>query len=290
MQPQGPYSRTGILSTLPNELTTAICQSLDIKSCLRFRRVCRMSHALVSGMIEYRYVIQEAANVVDAYVRTQSADHITFSELYRVMHGIHCEGCGRLGHFIYLLLMVRCCSDCLRDKPRFRTVTLASFTKAAKATETKVRKAGVQLLLSIPDHYHKRRIKLVNFGEAARAMRTCPTIDVGFGIQDMNLMSGRLKAATLLPFFDATCLAVQQIMYCEGCRFRAWHLLAEKIINMTEYLTRRRGYHTRAEFLAHFDVCFSAQRLWALSRNGKTEVEFHEKVAAVSGDDPRPNY
>lgn len=149
----GPLLITGTLRILPTELMVLVCQSLDVKSCIRFRQVSRLYRELVSDMLEYKVVVREAPHLVTAGLCAGFAEWFTFGDMYRPMCLTQCEICGKLGPRIYLLHAVRCCRKCLLEDERFHTYTLVSFAQWAMLSEETIRKAGVRVFSSNPERW-----------------------------------------------------------------------------------------------------------------------------------------
>lgn len=215
----GPASGVGDLNKLPNEVLNEVCRNLDIKSCLSFRRTCRLSWLLTSSMIEYRAIVKGGMNYLIGVIRTGMWRSVTFVDLFRAMCTRNCEVCGNVGDLVYVPTVTRCCLQCLQHHADFRTVTMASFARAANLTDTEVQQS-VSVLQAFTGWY--MRVKMVSFAQAVRVLNQSPDLDVGHGFRNSNTIlqtKTRNLAAAPLPFFDRTIGRPVEKLRCKGC---AW--------------------------------------------------------------------
>ncbi|KAH8903843.1 hypothetical protein BR93DRAFT_971443 [Coniochaeta sp. PMI_546] len=297
----GLGSGLGILGKLPNELLADICRNLDVKSYLRFRQVCRFSRFFASELVEYRAVIDGAANCFLGVIRTDMWRCLTFSDLFRAMCTTHCNICGKLGPFVYLLTVTRCCRTCLYEHASFQTVTLASFTRVGHISSDKVRRS-VPVLKSLKDLKYKRKsFELVNFEEATRIMNRSPTLDVGHGYSGMNTTSQaetRNMATAQMSFFHEPTQTVYETLSCKGCaRDYSIAAVAVPLMVFNPPMNTRDAYHERVEglkaeaareylkdgFLSHFKTCQKAKDLWLASGGGTVSIEHLETAFIRTG-------
>lgn len=278
----------GNLSKLPNELIAAVCLDLDIKSCLHFRMVSRLSRALVSSLVQYRAIAEEASELFLEIIRTDAAEFIAFTQLYREMCLQSCQACGKTGGYIYLPHAIRCCQRCLEEISRFRTVTLASFSRTSKCSLKKMQQAGIRVLKTVKQQDWGHFTKLVNFEEATRAMNTDLSLDVGHGYRCINSYGGApAMAAAILPFLDSATQNAYDTMSCRGCAVQCadvsrarWPAGATRSrgCDLGAWWTAASRVYLRSEFLVHFRGCCYAKKLWDESQEGRVTLAWPNKL------------
>jgi hypothetical protein len=178
LPPKGPPTTgLGALDRFPVEIVHGILAQLTVRGTMRFRNVNRRGREIVNNMVEYKAVTTHAFSCFHAVFRTHISETLRFADIFRAMCMQHCEQCKRVGDYIHLPSLTRCCLRCLHLDPGLRTVRLNHFDKIDYRTLRKL----VRVVLGIPrgnwyveegDARLRRRTNLIDYTTALQVLRS----------------------------------------------------------------------------------------------------------------------
>lgn len=276
--PAMPTSPIGGMERLPVELTTEICQYLDIQSCLRLRQVNRLAREVVSSLPGYQAVATHGMDTLHAALRTGVATRLNISDLYNVLCTMECAICGAFGGFIYLPTVTRCCFSCLRRCPEsLSTVTIFALSQISGVSSNRLARL-LPALHTIPGNYthtgqfFKARRHVVN---RLAALDTLRSLGLGNGVTAHREASKdcafRFMSSTPLPYFDRATGQVDRGISCKGCQLALERRMKYYWVYMNHDAPNEA--FTKRGFLDHFHACPEAKKLWIASHGGTVAIE-----------------
>ena len=266
----GPVSGLGALQDIPTEIINVIIKELDIKSCLNFRQVCRLTRNIVTNTLEYSRVARHASTCLLAMFQAGLASSHTFADLYDAMLLRQCEVCHKLAAYVNLPTLTKACDKCISVNRRFLTVTLASFAKEAGWTAARLRKQ-LTVVKTVPGDYRgwgivrSRAVDMICFVEGLRVVNDATkVIRPRFGDQNGGVFIRRMVTAPL-PFFNREFQRVQPVLTCKGCAWEHMEHFRGSLSNQDyhERLWRHLPDHSEQGLLEHFEHCAPAKKIWA---------------------------
>jgi hypothetical protein len=299
--PTDPTHGLGKLNVFPPEILQQILRSVDIRTCLAFRKVNRKGREMVTTIPEYKAVMSNGMACIKFIdklkiqpVKSSNRSNLTLDTLYTLLCETKCDFCDDTGPFVYLLNPSRCCLSCIRDSElphsgtlrytALSTVNITSFANAAKIPNPRIRK-GTPVAAAVAGgkygHFesnpslHNRK-HLINLTNAISVFhKPCTGQDILPRIQS-NLTrrspvayewQGYAGPQGPSPFVCAPLpfWNPSTRTLSVGVRCKACHFmhLSGSIPGLTWIETRKLSsqVYTKSEFLAHFEACKPAQRL-----------------------------
>ncbi|OIW26355.1 hypothetical protein CONLIGDRAFT_634636 [Coniochaeta ligniaria NRRL 30616] len=290
----------GRLKVLPIELLQKVCLELDIESLFRFRQVSFRYRQVVTGIFEYRAIATYATTALLALFRTDMAKCTTLLQLYQPLTETWCVTCGKFGGFLFIPMATRCCLDCIYDTRNFRMLTLHSIFKSTKISLRKLRTL-MPVLKTVPGWYgryeatRQKSVSYVTLSHALEAMESLKGRDAPevLKVSKITLMNPtrtqeNCESSTSLPTFDPTTFTAYWGLSCRGCAAGMDHPMFPRISDSRQLPADIEKIYSKAEFMAHFQVCAMARTLWAASEGGTGDVSYLESRFSINGGfDPR---
>jgi len=241
---------------------------MDIKTCFLFRQVNRPARWIMSTYAPYHEVATHGLESLRAMLRTGLARYFTMTRLYRALCTEKCEVCDlRFGGFVFLLTATRCCFACLCTAPELRVMLLKDAKDHTRLGGVIHRRMAV--LRCIQGSYGLRgsevgRVQVVSAG----ALLNLAELDVEGRTRVENhrpRLLFRFAASTTLPLLDPMAVqgVVQHGLRCEGCRVsNQYPRRSSSNFYIDDRYVPLRPVYSRADYMAHFDTCTAARRLW----------------------------
>ncbi|KAK0708844.1 hypothetical protein B0T21DRAFT_428089 [Apiosordaria backusii] len=132
--PQQPdsaaYASIGHLERMPNEVVSNILCNLDIKSLWNFKHVNRRAWEYVLSLPEYRLIVMKAPEILMALFGLKTPGRFTLVDVMNALQpqrSVRCENskerdgrfCDKMGAFVFIPTLQRCCLRCLETSPDF---------------------------------------------------------------------------------------------------------------------------------------------------------------------------
>ncbi|KAI1114732.1 hypothetical protein F5Y14DRAFT_413564 [Nemania sp. NC0429] len=220
-----PQDSLGQLDMLPLELLMCIFLTLDLPSLTVFRCVNRRAMGLVDSLHQYQMVFKHCPNILRAIISI-NARHFDCRTLYETLFTTKCEGCDRVGGYLYLITCTRVCYFCFMFNPDYFPL---SATRAARYLGRSMKEMKhLPRTLSLPGKYttfcklSRNRITLFDRQAVLKsALKTTalPTDDLYIRHRDLTTREPRRHMAIIsAPFFGSSGLSADWGFYCAGCR------------------------------------------------------------------------
>ncbi|KAI1188651.1 hypothetical protein F5B17DRAFT_394761 [Nemania serpens] len=219
-----PQESLGQLDMLPLELLICVFVTLDLPLLTVFRRVNRRAMGLVDSLHQYQMVLKHCPNVLCA-ILSINARHFDCRTLYKTLSTSKCEGCDRVGSYLYLITGKRVCYDCFEFNPDYLPVSATRAVKYLGLPRKEIK--HLPHILSLPGRYcpsHKlSRTRITLFDRQAvlksTSKNSTKAIDKSIRQEDLTTSEPRRHMSIVsAPFFGSSGLSADWGFYCAGCR------------------------------------------------------------------------
>ncbi|KAK4153743.1 magnesium transporter NIPA-domain-containing protein [Chaetomidium leptoderma] len=253
----------GHLGRLPFEIVSLICLELDVSSAFRFSHVNRTTRDVLASIREFRHLRKHALESLCVLMRTGLASHVDVLDLHTALTTQNCALCGAFGGFVFLPTAARCCLTCIASAPEMQVSYLSRLADAARVPAGELERR-LPVLHTLPDS--RKRIVAVQHG--LDALRESGVADAEATVSRWSdSLTLRFQAATSLPSLNRATGEAQSGVSCKGCQ------LAFESDFSDDHLELRDRFYSKTEFVAHFEECRPAQKLWASSAEGTASAE-----------------
>ncbi|KXJ89312.1 hypothetical protein Micbo1qcDRAFT_206270 [Microdochium bolleyi] len=256
-------AKLGMLDRLPTELLCEVLEQLDLASLAAFRRASRRAREVPTRTPKIARLMAHALPQLAVLLRTGLAGRFTISTLHeRLVGHPTCLQCGRMGSYVFLPTLSRCCLPCLRNSAAFAVVTMATVARPAALVDLRpieVRRCLRGMVLhTLPgtyslDTYGQRwrpRVLVARVHAREMLRRVLGTSESRAGMFLPGRFGGpwhahhRYMAAMAFPWYNRARDELEHGVSCIGCGL---------------------GALTHDQFLLHFDDCDEAREMWAES-------------------------
>ncbi|KAK4162902.1 hypothetical protein QBC43DRAFT_290442 [Cladorrhinum sp. PSN259] len=255
------------IAGLPNEISMAILQQLDIDSILALRASSRYHRIAVERMWDFQHVTTFAMDALQGIIKTRASRWITLGDIVTLLRTKDCSVCGDFAGIVFLPTLARACFTCLTKPrgPHFNMVRLGEKQHAAAVR----RKVGpvTNFVYTLTTPIVDKRHWVTSYPQAGLRLPAPKNSHLAF----------RPMACVALPYFDPTTgKKPTDGVCCHGCvlagsQRKPWPYSPEhqRITNKIRKLADR--WYTPDDFLEHFRWCNEAQGIWMRQKWGESE-------------------
>ncbi|KAB8356525.1 hypothetical protein FH972_024108 [Carpinus fangiana] len=306
---------SNISSALPVEVLHLVLAFLSLEDLVSLRQTQQFFNIHILAFPPYRHLYDNVPEVLHALFATRLAHVHLVEKIFHAARADRCCKCNRLGAFVFLFTLERCCFACLRDADHFRLIpinaakdifslpsritkalpTLSVYCGTYGLKERKIWRRSKQLLsarqvIQATALYHGSSEHLVK----AQARNACASqCEHGPRQRSAKQWARALNfeiggdpfsgvAAISLPFLRQN-QTVETPMWCAGCEI----CFVKGLLHPADHDGRGMAYdldkraYTVAGLLAHSLECPGARRIWDESEAAPSGGVLEEQYLSI---------